>query len=196
MIRVTEISKFVVMYMKNCSIFSIFLTTLVRLMWLAKKRSIVITAVILAAVTAASFSVWIVPQKNNSSFVVSDFKNQFESIQARYNVIADEIDKDLQSMLSGSVTPDNFIMRAEASTSQINALIIEMVQSGAPQEWQESYLNYGESLKSYNSYLRETIVLANKIKSGSSDNQENLEKLNSLKKESESFALKANEMKP
>ena len=196
MIRVTEISKFVVMYMKNCSIFSIFLTTLVRLMWLAKKRSIVITAVILAAVTAASFSVWIVPQKNNSSFIVSDFKNQFESIQARHNVIVDEIDKDLQGMLSGLVTPDNFIMRIEASTSQINALIIEMVQSGAPQEWQESYLNYGESLKSYNSYLRETIVLANKIKSGSSDNQENLEKLDGLKKESESFALKANEMKP
>ena len=92
MIRVTEISKFVAVYMKNCSIFSIFLTTLVRLMWLAKKRSIVITAVILAAVTAASFSVWIVPQKNNSSFVVLDFKNQFESIQARYNVIADEIE--------------------------------------------------------------------------------------------------------
>lgn len=164
---------------------------------MAKKRGIIITAVILAAITAASFSVWLIPQKEGSSFVVSDFKANLESIQAKQKVIADEIETDLQAMLAGTVTPDNFIMRAEASTSQINALIIELIGSGAPQEWHESYLNYGESLKSYSSYLRETIVLANKIKDGNSNNiQENLEKLDTLKKETETFVLKANETKP
>lgn len=164
---------------------------------MAKKRGIIITAVILATITAVSFSIWFIPQKEGSSFVVSDFQAYLESIQAKQKVIADEIETDLQAMITGTVTPDNFIMRAEASTSQINALIIEIVESGAPEQWHESYLNYGESLKSYNSYLRETIVLANKIKDGNSNNiQENLEKLDALKKETEIFVLKANETKP
>lgn len=164
---------------------------------MAKKRGIVVTIVILAAITAVSFSTWLIPQNEDSSFVVSDFKAHLESIQTRHQVIDDEIEIDLQAMLAGIVTPANFVMRAEASTSQINALIIDLVESGASQQWHESYLNYGESLKSYNSYLRETIVLANKIKEGNSDNiQENLERLDVLKKESESFALKADEIKP
>lgn len=163
---------------------------------MAKKRGIIVTIVILAAITATSFSIWLIPQNKDSSFVVSDFKTYLESTQAKQKVIADEIETDLQAMLAGTVTPDNFIMRAEASTSQINALIIELVESGASQEWHESYLNYGESLKSFNSYLREAIVLANKIKAGNSDIQENLERLDVLKKEAESFALKSDETKP
>lgn len=163
---------------------------------MAKKRDIVVMVAILAAITAASFSVWLIPQNENSSFVVSDFKAHLEGIQTRQQVISDEIETDLQAMLADTVTPDNFIMRVEVSSSQINALIIELVESGAPQEWHESYLNYGESLKSYNSYLRETLVLANKIKEGNSNVQENLERLDVLKKESEAFALKADETKP
>lgn len=164
---------------------------------MARKRGIIVTIVILAVITVVSFSVWLIPQKEDSGLVVSDFMAHLESIQARQKVISDEIETDLQAMVAGTVTPENFIMRAEASTSQINALIIELVESGASQEWHESYLNYGESLKSYSSYLRETMVLANKIKEGSSDNiQANLERLDVLKKESEAFALKADETKP
>ena len=164
---------------------------------MAKKRGVIVTIAILAAITGVSFSIWLIPQKEESSFVVSDFKAHLESIQTRQKVISDEIETDLQAMLAGTVTPDNFIMRSEASTSQINTLIIELVESRAPQEWYESYLNYGESLKSYNSYLRETIVLANKIKEGSSDDiKENLERLGALQKESEAFALKSDKTKP
>ena len=163
---------------------------------MAKKRGIIITAAILAAITAVSFSMWFIPQKENSVFVVSDFKANLEDIQTKQKVIADEIETDLQAMLAGTVTPDNFIMRAEASSSQINALIIEIMGSEAPQQWHESYLNYGESLKSYNSYLRETIVLANKIKDGNSNIQENLDKLDALKKETETLVLRADETKP
>lgn len=155
------------------------------------------TIAILAAITGASFFTWFIPQMEDSSFVVFDFKDHLESIQARQKVIADEIETDLQEMLAGKVTPDNFIIRAEVSISQINALIIELIESKAPQEWHESYLNYGESLKSYNSYLMETIVLANEIKGDNlSDIKENLERLDVLKKESEAFALKADETKP
>jgi len=164
---------------------------------LAKKRGIIVTIAILAVITGVSFSTWLIPQKEDASFVVSDFKDHLESIQARQKVIADEIETDFQAMRAGTVIQDDFIIRAKASTSQINALIIELVESKAPKEWHESYLNYGESLKSYNSYLLETIVLANKIKEdSSSDIKENLERLDILKKESESFGLKSNETRP
>ena len=164
---------------------------------MAKKRGIIVTIAILAVITGVSFSTWLIPQKEDASFVVSDFKDHLESIQARQKVIADEIETDFQAMRAGTVIQDDFIIRAKASTSQINALIIELVESKAPKEWHESYLNYGESLKSYNSYLLETIVLANKIKEdSSSDIKENLERLDILKKESESFGLKSNETRP
>ncbi|HLA22166.1 MAG TPA: hypothetical protein VJZ17_01830 [Nitrosopumilaceae archaeon] len=162
------------------------------------KSGIVITVTILGAITAASFAVWFIPQNNDSGFVVSDFQSHLESIEARHDVIAEEIESDLENMIGGTVLPDDFILKAEASSSQINSLIIEVVKSGAPQEWQESYLNYDESLKRYNDYLREAITLANKMRGDISDTelQQSLERLDGIKKESESFALKSNEMKP
>ncbi len=162
------------------------------------KRGIAITVVILGAITAASFSVWLIPQNDDSSFVVSDFQEHLESIKARHDVIAEEIESDLQNMIGGTVLPDDFILKAEASSSQINSLIIEIVKSGTPQEWQESYLNYDESLKRYNDYLRESVGIANEMKGDISDAelQESLERLDGIKKESESFALKSDETKP
>jgi len=165
---------------------------------LVKKRGIAITAAILGAITAASFSIWLIPQSDDSGFVVSDFRSHLESIKERHGVVAEEIENDLRSMLAGTTSPDDFILKAEASTSQINSLIIEIAKSEAPQEWHESFLNYGESLKSYNSYLREVIVMANKMKGDISDKelQESLEMLEGIKKESESFARKSDETKP
>ncbi len=162
------------------------------------KRGITITVVILGAITAASFSVWLIPQNDGSSFVVSDFQEHLESIKAKHDVIAEEIESDLQNMIGGTVLPDDFILKAEVSSSQINSLIIEIVTSGVSQEWQESYLNYDESLKKYNDYLREAIGMANKMKGDTSDAelQESLERLDGIKKESESFALKSDETKP
>jgi hypothetical protein len=109
-----------------------------------------------------------------------------------------EIDDDWKNLIAGSLSFDDFIARAQTSTSQINTLLSEIIESRAPQEWDESYLNYGESLKKYDDYLTETIVIANKMKGGVSINdlKDELQKLDIIKKESESFAIKANETKP
>jgi hypothetical protein len=84
------------------------------------------------------------------------------------------------------------------STSQINGLIIEMVDSGAPNDWQESYLNYLESLRSFNTYIRETIVVGNMIGDNSDmDSIENaLNEITRLKLESESFADASDKSRP
>jgi len=165
---------------------------------LATKRSIVITATILAAITAASFIVWLIPQNKSSTLMVSDYKTQLDSIRERHMAVINETENDFKEMLSGKISPDDFITRASASSSQINSLIIEMIESRPPQEWHERYSNYDEALKSYNSYLRETMVVANKMKDGISPEnlQENLVRLENLKKESESFSLKSYETKP
>jgi hypothetical protein len=164
----------------------------------ATKKGIILTAIILGIITAASFSLWLIPQHSNSGPFISDYRNELESIKERHNIIINETNDELSNMLGGSLSPDDFITRAQTSSSQVDSLLSEIIESRAPQEWRESYLNYGEALKRYNDYLTETIVIANKVKGNVSINdlQNELQKLDSVKKESESYAIKANETKP
>jgi len=164
----------------------------------ATKKGIILTAIILGIITVASFSIWVIPQHENPSFVISDYRSELDSIKERHEVIIKEMDGEWKNMLAGSLSPDDFIVRAQTSSSQINSLLSEIIESRAPQEWRESYLNYGEGLKKYNDYLTETIVIANKMKGGVSlnDLKVELQQLDGLKKESESYTIKTNETKP
>ena len=165
---------------------------------MATKKGIVLTVIILGIITAASFSLWLIPQHENSGPLISDYRNELESIKERHDVIINETSDELKNMLDGSLSPDDFITRAQTSSSQIDSLLSEIIESRAPQEWRESYLNYGEGLKKYNDYLTETIIIANKMKDNTSINdlQGELQKLDSMKKESETYVVKANETKP
>lgn len=164
----------------------------------ATKKGIILTAIILGIITAASFSLWLIPQHSNSGPLLSDYRNELESIKERHDIIINETSNELNNMLGGSLSPDDFITRAQTSSSQVDSLLSEIIESRAPQEWRESYLNYGEALKKYNDYLTETIVIANKVKGNVSINdlQGELQKLDSMRKESKSYAIKANETKP
>jgi hypothetical protein len=166
--------------------------------WVATKKGIILTTIILGIITAASFSIWLIPQYENSGPLISDYRSELESISERHAVIINGTNGELNNMLTGSLSPDDFITRAQTSSSQVDSLLSEIIESRAPQEWRESYLNYGEALKKYNDYLTETIVIANKVKNNVSINdlQDELQKLDAMKKESESFAIKANETKP
>ncbi|HET6458933.1 MAG TPA: hypothetical protein VFG24_08665 [Nitrosopumilaceae archaeon] len=165
---------------------------------MATKKGIILTAIILCIITAASFSLWLIPQHSNSGPLISDYNSELESIKERQGIIINETSNELNNMLIGSLSPDDFITGAQTSSSQIDSLLSEIIESRAPQEWRESYLNYGEALKKYNDYLTETIVIANKVKGNVSINdlQDELQKLDSMKKESEIYAIKANETKP
>ena len=44
---------------------------------MASKKGIVTTAIILAAITGASFLLWIIPQNVETTFVVADYENYF-----------------------------------------------------------------------------------------------------------------------
>ena len=165
---------------------------------MASKKGIIITIVILAAISGASFVIWIIPQNNGSSLVVSDYKNELDSIKERKSLISSEIDSSIRGLSDKSISPDEFINKIQVSSSQVTSLVSELIESNAPPQWQQSYGAYFESLKKYNEYLTETITLANKMKSGISQNDLNDEmaKLDSLIKESNALATKSDQTRP
>ena len=162
------------------------------------RKGIVVTAIILVAISAASFVIWIVPQNRGSSFVVSDYKSELESVRERQTLIATEMESGLKELLDKTLPPDDFVTRAQTSSAQVTSLITELIESNPPIEWRESYLNYDESLKKYNEYLTESISLAKKMKGGISlvDLNEEISKIDALKKESNSLVRKSNETRP
>jgi len=157
-----------------------------------------LTIVILVAITTASFFVWLTPQSYDATFVVSDFKSHLDGIKEIHGALADGIEKEFQKMLNGDITPDQYIEVAEISSSQINSQIIQLVESKASQEWQESYLNYLEALRRTNSNIRETIVVANMIKDNADEQNvdEVLKKIDQLKEESKSFVSASDSARP
>ena len=165
---------------------------------MSSKKGIVITIVVLIAITAASFSVWQIPDNPKMTIVVTDFESHLDGIDARHEIIIDAVDTSLSEMTNGDITPEELIAVAEISASQINSQIIELVESDAPEEWHESYLNYLESLRSSNSYIREVMALANVQIQGSANSEtENiLQKIEKFQEESSEFAKLSTQSRP
>lgn len=166
---------------------------------MASKKGIILTAIILAAITAASFSVWLIPQNFESEIVISDFEVHLDNVKEIRSTLDNEIDDNFQKMLDKKITTQEYINLAEVSSSQVNSLIIQLVESKAPEEWHESYLNYMESLKIFNSQIKETIVIAALIdedKQQSHEFQDVIKKIDSLKKNSELLIKASDDVRP
>ena len=150
------------------------------------KKGVIITVVILIAITLASFSVWQIPDNPKMTIVVTDYESHLNEIDARHEIIRNAVDESLLKMIDGDITEEEFISIAEISSSQINSQIIELVESDPTEEWEKSYLNYLESLRSSNSYIREVMALANlQINGSTNDEIENiLEKIDKLQQKS------------
>jgi hypothetical protein len=175
------------------------LIALTRVIQMTTKRGIIITVAIFSIIAGSSFAVWIVPQNGvGSSFVVSDYKNELDSIMERHSLIVTQMGSDVKGLTNKVISPDDYIQRAQVSSSQITSLMSELIQTNPPLEWKLSYGNYVESLKKYNDYLIETISFANKLKGGLSPDNLNDEilKMNSLGREWVSFKSRSNETRP
>jgi hypothetical protein len=165
---------------------------------LASKKGVLVTVVILVAITIGSFFVWLTPQSYDAIFVVSDFKSHLDGVKEIHLVIVDGTEKEFQKILNGEITPEQYIEVAEISSSQINAQIIQLVESNASEEWEESYLNYIEALRATNSHIRETIVVANMIKDNSAKEEieQIVKKIERLKEEAKSFVSASDSARP
>ena len=165
---------------------------------MASKKGISLTIGILAAITVGSFAFWFLPQNSEMTFVVSDFEAHLDGAKKIHEVINETVDTEFQKLLDGEISPKEYIELAENSNQQINSIIIQLVESKAAEEWVESYINYIESLKQYNSYVRETIVVANMIEQGAESTKidEFVSEINQYKENSKSHALKSDNSRP
>ena len=150
---------------------------------LASKRGVIVTVVILAATTGASFIFWVLPQENTSTFVVTDHESHLDGVMKIHEVLEESIRIEFQNLVDGKITPDEYVEATEVTSSQVTVQITEFVKSKPPEEWQESYINYMEALKEFNSYIIETKIVANMIEEGSDGLEESLQKIEMLKKE-------------
>ncbi len=165
---------------------------------MASKKGIVVTVTILAAITGASFLLWIVPQDNETTFVISDYGNYLDGVKNIHEVLQESIDIEYQNLRNGEISPGDYITITEVTSSQVTSQISEFVTSKPPEEWLASYIGYMDAMKKFNSYIVETKVLANMIEKGSSEVEmaETLEKIEALKAESLEYVKISDESKP
>src|SRR5574338_355784 len=104
---------------------------------MATKKGIIITVAILAAISGASFVVWILPQNHGPSIVVLDYKNELDSIKERHLLISTTIESNLKGLIDKSMSPNEFINQTQVSSSQVTSLISETIESNAPTEWKQ-----------------------------------------------------------
>ena len=164
---------------------------------MASRKGIVITIIILAAITAGSFLFWMIPQENQMTIVVSDHENYLDGAKEIHSVMDQTITEEFENLIDGSILPEEYIRTSDVISSQVTMQISEFVTTKPPTEWQESYINYMESLQNFNSYVTETKVYANFLKEGKIDKlDETLAKIQSLKSESERLAKASDESRP
>ena len=166
---------------------------------MGSKKGVVITVGVLIAITIASFMVWLDnPSNTEMTIVVTDFENHDVGITERHKIISSAIEESFLELVEGKILPEEYIKIAEVSSSQNNALLMELAYSDAPEEWQESYINRIASLKSFEAYIIETMVMANLMNNDGDVEQRNeiLNNIEKLKEESIQYGELANSSKP
>ena len=165
---------------------------------MASKKGIAVTIVILVGVVAASFLVYLLPEDTTMKISVSDFEKHLDITKERASMEVTGIDDSFKKLMNDELSPDEYISIAEISSSQLNSLIIELTNSGATQEWTESYVNYIGALKKLNDKITETVVVANLITDDSNSNSINeiLAKIKQLETESFNLTEKSDDLRP
>mgnify|MGYP001273182396 FL=1 len=165
---------------------------------MASKKGIAITAIILAAITGASFLLWVIPQENDTTFIVTDYEGYLDGAKNIHEVLQESIDIEYQNLQEGKITPNDYIAITEVTSSQVTTQISEFVTSKPSEQWQESYISYMNAMKKFNEYILETKVLANQIENGSIEEeiQQTVNKIDSIKAESIEYITKSNDLRP
>ena len=142
---------------------------------MGSRKGIAVTIAILVGVVAASFLVYLIPEDTTMKITVSDFGKHLDITKERATMESSSFDESFKKLMKNDMSQDEYIRIAEVSSSQINSLIIELTNSGATQEWTESYVNYIGALKKLSEMITETIVVASLI-----DNDDNSDSINEI----------------
>ena len=165
---------------------------------MGSRKGIGVTIAILVGVVAASFLVYLIPEDTTMKITVSDFGEHLDITKERALMESSSIDESFKKLMENDMNQDEYIRIAEVSSSQILTLIIELKDSGATQEWTESYVNYIGALKKLNEMITETIVVANLMDSDDNSNSINeiIDKIHQLKTESLDLTKKSDAARP
>ena len=165
---------------------------------MASKKGIVVTAIILAGITGASFLLWMVPEERETTFVVRDYGNYLDDVKNIHEVLQESIDIEYKNLLDGELSKEDYFAITEVTSSQITSQISEFVTSKPSENWQDSYINYMNSMQKFNEYIRETKVLANLMENNGTEDEidQVLDKIESLKAESQEYAKISDELRP
>ena len=165
---------------------------------MASRKGIAVTIAILVGVAGASFLVYLLPEDTTMKISVSDFEEHLDITKERASMEVTGIDDSFKKLMNGEMNPDEYISIAEVTSSQLNSLIIELTNSGATQEWTESYVNYIGALKKLNDKITETVVVANLITDDSNSDSINeiLAKIKQLEAESLDLITKSDSSRP
>jgi len=152
---------------------------------MASRKGIAVTIIILVAITAASFLLWFLPQENQFSLITTDYENYLDGTKEIHSILEQAISMEFQNLKDEKISPEEYLQKADVTSSQISTQISEFVISKPPNEWQDSYISYMEALKNFNSYVIETKVYANLIKEGKTGQlEQSLTKIQSFLDES------------
>jgi hypothetical protein len=165
---------------------------------MASRKGIAVTVAILVGVVAASFLVYLLPEDTTMKISVSDFEKHLDITKERASMEVMGIDDSFKKLMNDEMNPDEYISIAEVTSSQLNSLIIELTNSGATEEWTESYVNYIGALKKLNGKITETVVVANLITDNSNSDSINeiLAKIKQLEAESLDLIKKSDSLRP
>jgi len=165
---------------------------------MASKKGIGVTIAFLVGVVAASFLVYLIPEDTTMKIVVSDFGKYLDITKEKAMLESVSIDESFEKLMEKKTSPNEYIGIAKVSSSQINSLIIELTDSGATQEWVESYVNYIGALKKLNEKITETIVVANLMNDDDNSNSINeiIAKIHQLETESLDLIKKSDNTRP
>ncbi len=168
---------------------------------MASRKGIIITAIILAGITATSFLAWLPDTgTNEATFVIKDHKKYLDDVKNISEVLDESVAIEFERMLSSDITPAEYMRGTETVSVQITSIISEFITSKPPKEWQESYIMYGEALKAFNSYVAETEALAGIMESNNEittkQMQASLERIDVLKSTYENHKILSDMARP
>ena len=165
---------------------------------MASTKGIAVTIAILVGVISASFMVYLIPEDTTMKIVVSDFEKHLDITKEKASMEVTGIDGSFEKLMEKKMSTNEYIGIAKVSSSQIDSLIIEMIDSGATQEWVESYVNYIGALKKLNEKITETIVVANLMNDDDNSNSINeiIAKIHQLETESLDLIKKSDNTRP
>lgn len=133
---------------------------------LVSKKGIVITGVILAAITVGSFSIWLIPGDTGDATDAMELTQLLTQIHEERVAIQDTIQLRYQELLEGGIDTETFVLEAQAATDQMTEIVSMLASAETYGTWDVVYNQYIEITQTSNAMVQEMMVVANAVESG------------------------------